>query len=52
MKDTDDLSIGFDRVHGRRRDELTKNKNVKGKYHVSNMLKDRFGFAEYQEKAT
>ena len=30
-KDTDDLFIGFDRDHGRRQRELTKNKTQKGK---------------------
>ena len=51
-KDSDDLSIGFDRSRNRRRDEMTNNKNVKGKYHLRIMLKDVFGFAECQEKAT
>ena len=46
---SDDLSIGFDR--NCRRDELTHNTNIKVKYHVRNMLKDVFGFAEHQEKA-
>ena len=50
-QDSDDfLSIGFDKVRGKRRDELTSNKNMKGKYHLRSMLKDVFGFAE--EKAT
>ena len=52
FKDCDDLSIGFDRDRTRRRNELTNNKNVKGKYHVRIYLKDVFGFAEHQEKAT
>ena len=51
-KGCDDLSIGFDRDRTRRRNELTNNKNIKGKYHVRNYLKDAFGFAELQEKAT
>ena len=51
-ENSDDLSIGFDRSRNRRRDELAQNKNVKGKYHLRFMLKDVFGFAEYQEKAT
>ena len=51
-KGCDDLSIGFDRDRTRRRSELTKNKNMKGKYHVRIYLKDVFGFAEHQEKAT
>ena len=51
-KNSDDLSIGFDRSRKRRRDELAQNKNVKGKYHVKIMLSDIFGFAECQEKAT
>ena len=51
-KDSNDLSIGFDNNRNRRRDELALNKNIKGKYHVKIMLKDIFGFAEHQEKAT
>ena len=51
-KDSNDLSIGFDRSRNRRKDELAQNKNVKGKYYVRIMLKDVFGFAEHQEKAT
>ena len=50
-KDSDDLSIGFDRDPGRRRDELALNKNVKREYHLRIMLKGVFGFAE-QEKTT
>ena len=51
-KNSDDLSIGFDRSSVRRRKEMTNNKNVKGKFHLRNMLKNIFGFAEHQEKAT
>ena len=51
-RNTDDLSIGFDRDRGRRQRESTNNKNIKGKYHVTIMLKDVFGFAEHQEKGT
>ena len=51
-KDGDDLSIGFDRDRGRRKRELTNNKNNKGKYHTRVYLKHIFGFAEYQEKGT
>ena len=51
-KGSDDLSIGFDRDRSRRRNELTNNKNIKGKYHVRIYLKDIFGYAEYQQKAT
>ena len=47
-----DLSIGFDRDRNRRQRELTNNKTQKGKFHVRIYLKDVFGFAEYQEKAT
>ena len=46
-KGCDDSSIGFDRDRTRRRNELTNNKNVKGKYHVRIFLKDVFGFAEH-----
>ena len=51
-KQSDDLSIGFDRDRGRRQRELTNNKNIKGKYHVRIYLKDVFGFAGFQEKGT
>ena len=51
-KGSGDLSIGFDRSSARRREEITNNKNVKGKFHLRIMLKDVFGFAECQEKAT
>ena len=51
-KGSDDLSIGFDRDRTRRRNELTNNKNIKGKYHDRIYLKDVIGYAEYQEKAT
>ena len=33
-RNTDDLSIGFDRDRERRKRELTNNKNMKGKYHM------------------
>ena len=49
-KDSDDLSIVFDQDRNKRQRELTDNKNIKSKLHV--MLKDVFGFAEHQEKAT
>ena len=51
-KGSDDLSIGFDRDRTRRRNELTNNKTVKGKFHLRIYLKGVFGFAEYQEKGT
>ena len=51
-RDSNDLSIGFDYSRNRRRDELALNKNIKGKYHVKIMLKDVFGFAEHQDKAS
>ena len=51
-KGSDDLSIGFDRSSARRREEMTTNKNVNGKIHLRIMLRDVFGFAEHQEKAT
>ena len=44
--------MGFNRSRNIRRDELTDNKYVKGKHHLRNMLKDVFGSAEHQEKAT
>ena len=51
-KDSDDLFIGFDRNRGRRKNELSNNKNIKGKYRTSIYLKDIIGYAEHQEKAT
>ena len=51
-KNSDDLSIGFDRSRNRRRDKLAQNKNIKGKYLVRNMFKNAFSFAEGQEKTT
>ena len=51
-KNSDDLSIGFDRSAARRRAEITTNKILNGKFHLRFMLKDVFGFAEHQEKAT
>ena len=51
-KGSDVLSIGFERDRNRRQRELTNNKTQKGKFHVRIYLKDVFGFAEYQEKAT
>ena len=46
------MSVGFDRDRNRRQRELSNKKTQKGKYHVRIHLKDVFGFAEYQEKAT
>ena len=51
-KDSDDLSIGFDRSRGRRKNELTNNKTIKGKYHIRIYLKDIFGFSENQQRGT
>ena len=39
-KDTNDLSIDFDRDRDKKGRELTNNKNKKGKYHVRNCRKD------------
>ena len=51
-RENDDLPISFDRdCVGRQRD-LTNQKKVKGNYHVRIILKDFFGFAEHQGKAT
>ena len=51
-KDSDDLSIGFDRSRGRRKNELTNNKTIKGKYHIRIYLKDIFGFSENHQRGT
>ena len=49
-RDSDDSFIGFDRDRKRRQRELTNTKNIKGKYHSRNMLRDIFGFSEHQQK--
>ena len=49
-QDSNDLSIGFDHSRNRRSGELTANKSVKGRYHLKNLLKGVFGFAECQKK--
>ena len=51
-KDCDDLSIGFDRNRGRRKNELSNNKNIKGKYHTRIYLRHVLGYAKHQEKAS
>ena len=51
-KGSDDLSIGFHRDRNRRQRELTNKKTQKEKFHVRIYLKDVFGFAEFQQKAT
>ena len=51
-KDSDDLSIGFDCSRDRRKRELTKNRIVRGKYHIRTFLKDIFSFVEHHEKGT
>ena len=51
-RDSDDLSIGFDRSKDRRKRELTNNKTQNGKFHLRIYLKDVFGFAEHQEMGT
>ena len=44
--------FGFDQDRNRRKQELTKNNLIKGKYLVRLMLKVVFSFAGRQEKAT
>ena len=51
-RDSDDLSIGFNRNRDKRKRELLNNKSQKGKFHLRIYLKDVFGFAEYQETCT
>ena len=51
-RDSDDLSIGFDRSRDRRKRELNNNNTQKGKYHLRIYLKDVFGFAEHQQVGT
>ena len=52
IRDSNDLSIGFDRDRDRRKRELLNNKTQKGKFHLRIYLKDIFGFAEYQQTGT
>ena len=51
-RDSDDLSIGFDRSKDKRKQEFLNNKTQKRKFHLRIYLKDVFGFAEYQEVGT
>ena len=51
-RNTDDMSIEFDRDRNRTQRELTNNKNIKRNYQFRFMLKDISGVAEYQGKAT
>ena len=51
-RDSDDLSIGFDRSRDKRKRELLNNKTQKGKFHLRIYLKDVFAFAEFQEVGT
>ena len=51
-RDSDDLSIGFQRNIEARETELIDNKTTKGNYHVRIYLKDVFGFAERQDNCT
>ena len=49
-RDTDELSIGFDRSRDRRKLQLTDNKSQEGKFQLRIFLRVVFGFAEHQEK--
>ena len=51
-RDSDDLSIGFDRSRDKRKRELLNSKTQKGKFHLRIYLRGVFGFAEYQETGT
>ena len=48
-KHTDDLFLGFGRDQRKMQEDLTKNKKIKGNCQPRILLKDFFGFAEYQE---
>ena len=41
-KDSEDSSIGFERSRARRKNELSNNKSIKGKFHIRIYLKDIF----------
>ena len=49
---SDLLPVGFERDRGSRQRELTNNKKMKRQYHMTIMLKGKFGFAEHQLKGT
>ena len=51
-RDSEDLSICFDRRSEARERELTDSKTTKGNYHVRICLKDVFGFAQLQANCT
>ena len=51
-RDSDDLSIGFQKNIDARERELTNNKGTNGNCQVRIFLKDVFGFAEYQDSCT
>ena len=51
-KDSEDLSNGFEKDRKRRQRQLSVNKNLKGNFNHKNMLEDKLGFAEKQEKDT
>ena len=51
-KDTNALSICFDKNRGRRQRELTNNKTQKRNYHLRTYSKNVFGFSDYQLKGT
>ena len=51
-RDTDDLSIYFDRSRDKRKRELLDNQTQKEKFHLRIYLRDVFGFVEYQETGT
>ena len=51
-KNTEYWSVRFDRDRVRRQRKLRNNINLKEQYHVRFTLRDSFGFAEHQEKAT
>ena len=46
----DELSIGFDRSRKRSQRELTKNKNIEGKYHVRISSNIILGYSQHQLK--
>ena len=51
-KGSHDLLNEIDREYRKRQNELTDKKIVNYKYHLRTMLKDVFGLAKHQTKAT
>ena len=52
VAESDDLSIGFHRLIEAREKELNNMETTKRNYHITNDLKNVFGFVKHQEIAS